>query len=123
MIGTVAAWAGVAAFGGLGAVARFELDGLVQRRLDTELPLGTLVVNGVGSLLLGLLVGVGVAGDALLLAGVAALGSFTTFSTWMLETQRLAEDGEGSLALVNVVGSVVVGLVAAGLGWAIGAAL
>jgi CrcB protein len=59
----------------------------------------------------------------LLLAGVATLGSFTTFSTWMLEAQRLAEEGEGGLALWNVVGSIALGLAAAGIGWAIGAAL
>jgi fluoride exporter len=114
-------WCGVAVIGGLGAVARFELDGLVQGRLDTEFPFGTLVVNGLGSLLLGLLVGLGVTDDALLLAGVAALGSFTTFSTWMLETHRLAEDGDGALALVNVLGSIAIDLVAAGTGWALGA--
>lgn len=116
-------WAGVAVFGGIGAVLRFALDGFVQGRLDTELPVGTLVVNGVGSLLLGLLTGLGVGGDGMLLAGVAALGSFTTFSTWMLETERLAEDGEVALGLVNIMGSVALGLAAAGLGWALGASL
>ena len=123
MIASVAIWCGVAVFGGLGAIARFTLDGLVQGRLDTEFPFGTLVVNGLGSFLLGLLVGLQLSESDLLLAGVATLGSFTTFSTWMLETQRLAEDGEGGLALGNVVGSSALGLAAAGLGWAIGAAL
>ena len=116
-------WTGVALLGGIGAVLRFELDGFVQGRLDTGFPVGTLVVNGVGSLALGLLTGLGVGGDGLLLAGVAALGSFTTFSTWMLETERLAEDGEYGLGLANIVGSVALGLAAAGIGWAIGAAL
>jgi CrcB protein len=118
----VVVWSGVAALGGVGAVARFELDRAVQSRLDTELPVGTLVVNGLGSFLLGLLVGADVTGDALLLAGTAALGSFTTFSTWMLETQRLAEDGEDGFAVGNVLGSIVVGLTAAGAGWWLGAA-
>jgi fluoride exporter len=116
-------WCGVAILGGLGAVARFELDGLVQGRLDTEFPFGTLVVNGLGSFLLGLLVGFGVTDDVLLLAGVAALGSFTTFSTWMLETQRLGEDGDTGLAFANIAGSIAVGLAAAGAGWALGAVL
>ena len=116
-------WCGVALLGGLGAVGRFELDGLVQGRLDTEFPFGTFVVNCLGSFLLGLLVGLGVGDDALLLAGVAALGSFTTFSTWMLETQRLAEDGDGGLAFANIAGSIALGLAAAGAGWALGAVL
>jgi CrcB protein len=116
-------WSGVAALGGLGAVLRFTLDDLVQRRLDTELPLGTLTVNGLGSFLLGLLVGLSVTDSAMLLVGTATLGSFTTFSTWMLETERLAEDGKGGLALANIVGSLALGLAAAGLGWALGASL
>lgn len=119
----IPAWIGVAALGGLGALLRFGLDGAVQGRLDGAFPFGTLVVNGLGSLVLGLLTGLGVTGDAMLLAGTATLGSFTTFSTWMLETERLAEDGEGGLALANVAGSLALGLVAAGLGWALGAAL
>ena len=123
MIGTALLWSAVAVLGGLGAIARFELDGLVQERLDTEFPFGTFVVNGLGSFLLGVLVGLNLAGNDLLLGGVAALGSFTTFSTWMLETQRLAEDGEGGLALANIVGSIALGIGVAGIGWWVGAAL
>ena len=62
-------------------------------------------------------------GDDMLIAGTATLGSFTTFSTWMLETERLAEDGRAGLPTMNVVGSIVLGLTAAGLGWAIAAVL
>jgi fluoride exporter len=120
---TLLIWCGVALLGGLGAIARFKLDGFVQGRLDTEFPFGTFVVNGLGSFLLGLLIGLNLSESDLLLAGVATLGSFTTFSTWMLETQRLAEDGEGGLALANVFGSVALGMTAAGLGWGIGAVL
>lgn len=120
---TALVWGGVAALGGVGAILRFELDGLVQGKLDSEFPLGTLVVNGLGSLLLGVLVGLDVAGHAMLIAGTATLGSFTTFSTWMLETERLAEDGAGGLATANILGSIVLGLAAAGLGWGVGAVL
>lgn len=120
---TLLVWLGVATLGGLGAILRFELDGFVQRRLDSEFPFGTLAVNGLGSLLLGTLVGLDVAGNDLLIAGTATLGSFTTFSTWMLEAERLAEDGEGGLALADIVGSIAVGIAAAALGWAMGAAL
>ncbi len=116
-------WTGVALLGGLGAILRFKLDGLVQGRLDSEFPFGTLVVNGLGSLLLGLLIGLDVSGSDMLLAGTATLGSFTTFSTWMLETERLAEEGESRLALANIAGSIALGIAAAGAGWAIGVAL
>jgi fluoride exporter len=113
----------VAVLGGVGALLRFRLDQLVQRRLAGELPVGTLSVNVSGCFCLGLLTGLSVTGDALLLLGTAALGSFTTFSTWMLETERLAEEGDVGLAVLNVVGSVAGGLIAAALGWVLGGAL
>ncbi|MDP9257271.1 MAG: fluoride efflux transporter CrcB [Actinomycetota bacterium] len=122
MTATALVWIAVALVGGTGAILRFVLDDAVQGRLAGEFPFGTLAVNGLGSFLLGLLHGAGVTGDQLLLAGTALLGSFTTFSTWMLETERLAEDGGAGLSLTNVFGSLAVGLAAVALGWVIGAA-
>ena len=120
---TAAVWIGVAALGGTGAVLRFELDGFVQRRAGVAFPLGTLVVNLSGSFALGLLTGLSITGDALLLLGTGLLGSFTTFSTWMLETERLGEEGEGRVALANLAVPLAGGLAAALLGWLLGAAL
>jgi CrcB protein len=116
-------WIGVALLGGVGAILRFRLDALVQLRAAGEFPFGTLIVNVLGSLVLGALHGAGVGGNALLLVGTALIGSFTTFSTWMLETQRLAEEGEGRLAVANIGTSLALGLAATAAGWAIGAAL
>ena len=116
-------WIGIAVLGGLGALLRFRLDALVQLRVAGEFPLGTLVVNLAGSFALGLLTGLSVGGDALLLAGTGLLGSFTTFSTWMLETERLSEDGEARFALANLVISLGAGLAAAVAGRLLGAAL
>ena len=120
---SVLVWLGIALLGGVGALLRFRLDGAVQSRFDRELPLGTLIVNLAGAFCLGLLTGSSVTGDVLLLAGTATLGSFTTFSTWMLETERVGEEGEERLAAANVAVSFAGGLVAAGLGWLAGAAL
>ncbi|MCU0308376.1 MAG: fluoride efflux transporter CrcB [Thermoleophilia bacterium] len=117
------AWALVAPAGAAGAVLRLVVDTRVRRAAGGAFPWGTLAVNVSGSLLLGLLTGLGVAGGGLLVAGTALLGSYTTFSTWMLETGRLAETGEGRLAALNVVVPMSAGLAAAGLGWALGAAL
>lgn len=114
-------WLGVALLGGVGAGARFLLDSLVSERVGGELPVGTLAVNASGSLLLGLLVGLAVSGSALVLAGTATLGSYTTFSTWALETQRLAEDARSSAAILNVLLSLLIGVGAAVLGRSIGA--
>jgi fluoride exporter len=112
-------WIGVAALGGAGAVLRFVVDGAVAARADGELPVGTLAVNLTGAFALGLVAGFALHGDALVLAGTATLGSYTTFSTWMLETQRLVEDGEGRVAALNVALSLVAGLAAVALGRAI----
>jgi CrcB protein len=119
---SVLVWLGVGLLGGLGAILRFRLDALVELHAGGEFPLGTLTVNLVGSFVLGILYGTGVGGDGLLLAGTATIGSFTTFSTWMFETERLMEDGDDALALVNVVVSLGAGLAVAVAGWAIGAA-
>jgi CrcB protein len=116
-------WIGVALCGGLSALARFAVDGFVSARSPRVFPYGTLVVNLSAAFLLGLLTGLALSGDALLLAGTATIGSYSTFSTWMLETHRLAEDGETGAALVNVVLSLVLGVGGAAVGRLIGAAL
>lgn len=117
---SVLTWVGVALLGGAGAVARFVVDGAVAERATGELPVGTLVVNLSGALLLGVVTGLALSGDALLLVGTATLGSYTTFSTWMLETQRLVEEGVGRVAALNVVLSLVAGVAAVALGRALG---
>jgi CrcB protein len=114
-------WLGVAALGGVGAIARFVIDGLISQRVGRDFPFGTLAINLSGALLLGLLTGVALEGDALVLAGTATLGSYTTFSTWMFETHRLAEDGDVRGATLNALLSVFVGVGAAALGRTIGA--
>lgn len=118
---SVLAWTGLAVAGGAGSVARVRLDRWVQRRVNGGFPAGTLVVNVLGSFILGLLTGLGLDGGALLVAGTGLLGSFTTFSTWMFETERLAEESQGRAALLNVAVSLTAGSGAAVVGWALGA--
>jgi CrcB protein len=109
-------WMGIALLGGVGALARFTVDGILSGRFGRGFPVGTLVVNLSGALVLGLLVGLSLKGDVLALAGTATLGSYTTFSTWMFETHRLAEDNELGPALVNVFLSLALGVGAAAIG-------
>jgi len=113
-------WVLVALVGGAAASARFLLDGAVSGRTDARFPLGTFVVNISGALALGLLTGLALSGEALLIAGTATIGSYTTFSTWMLETQRLAEDAEVPTAALNLALSLAIGVGAAALGRYIG---
>lgn len=114
---------GVAVFGAAGALARFFVDALVSSRAERELPFGTLAVNLVGAFLLGVLVGVAIDPGVYRLAGTAAIGSYTTFSTWMFETQRLVEEGQLREAAANVLVSVALGLAVAALGRSLGGAL
>jgi fluoride exporter len=113
---SVLVWFGVVIAGGLGSVLRFLVDGTVGRRIGRGFPVGTLTVNLSGAVLVGLVTGLALTYDAALLAGTAVLGSYTTFSTWMLETQRLVEERQLRTALGNVVLSLVFGVAAAALG-------
>jgi CrcB protein len=116
-------WIAVGLLGGVGALLRYFVDGLIVAQLGRDFPLGTFVVNMTGAAVLGLLVGLGLRGDRLLLAGTATIGSYTTFSTWMLESQRLVEDGEFAIAAGNVLVSLGAGLGAVALGRFIGTQL
>ena len=118
---TAAVWAGVLLLGGVGAVLRFLIDRAVSSRATRPFPFGTLVVNVSGALLLGFLAGLALRPHLALLVGTAFVGSYTTFSTWMLETQRLGEERQVWPAVANIVVSVVVGLAAAWLGMSLGA--
>jgi CrcB protein len=69
-----------------------------------------------GSFVLGVLAGAAVTGRPYLLAGSTGMGSFTTFSTWMLQSDRLAEEHDRRHLAAYVVGSLVTGLLAAELG-------
>jgi fluoride exporter len=117
---TALTWVAVAAVGGCGAVARFLFDGFVGTRLGKSLPFGTFAVNISGAFLLGLLDGLALSGNTMLIAGTATIGAYTTFSTWMLETQRLAEERQHGKAVLNVVASLALGIGAAALGQLIG---
>jgi CrcB protein len=113
-------WSGVALLGGAGALARFGVDARVSARVLSRLPFGTLVVNLTGAMILGVLAAAGLGSDAYLLAGTGLIGSYTTFSTWELESHRLAEDGLRGAALANLLASLVLGVGAVALGRAIG---
>ena len=116
-------WVGVAVFGGFGAVARFRVDMAVSARLPSDFPLGTLIVNLSGTVPLGLLVGAALPHRTLLVLGTGFLGGYTTFSTWMVESERLGEAGDVVLLAANLVLSLLLGFGLAALAWHVGHAL
>jgi CrcB protein len=117
----------VAAGGAVGAPARYVVDRVTSGRFDSELPLGTMIVNVSGALLFGLLTGLSMHGHlsagAIELLGTGACGAYTTFSTFSYETVRLAESGQWLEATFNLGMSMVAGLAGAIAGLALGLAL
>jgi len=111
-------WVAVLLCGGAGSVLRFLVDRSVADRFARSFPLGTLTVNVSGAAVLGVISGIALHGHAALLAGTATVGSYTTFSTWLLETRLLAEERQWRLAATNIVASVILGLSAALVGQA-----
>ena len=108
-----------------GAIARYLVDGWVSGLTRGGFPWGTLAINTSGSFLLGLLAALTI--DRSLLSPeirgpvmIGFIGAYTTFSTWMLESSRLLEAGNWTAALGNVLGSVVIGLLAVFAGLMLG---
>lgn len=115
-------WVLLLAGGMIGTAGRYALTGTMHRWFGAGFPYGTLVVNGLGCLVIGFL---GTLADHKMMLGSEArifwmaglLGAFTTFSTLIYESWRLIHDGEIILAGVNMVGSLVLGLLAFWLGY------
>jgi fluoride exporter len=120
---TVASVIGVGLLGGVGAVARFALDGAVSRRVGREFPYGTLAVNLVGAFVLGVFVGLALSDATYRLLGIGLVGAFTTFSTWAFESHRLGEDRRLGMGVANFAVSLVLGVTAAWAGRHLGMAL
>ena len=108
----------VAIGGALGSMARYGTGVLVGQAWSASFPLGTMLINIVGSLAMGLLIGYLVRttpawqADARLFVAVGVLGGFTTFSSFSLDAVSMLERGELGLALFYVLGSVIIGIAA-----------
>jgi CrcB protein len=116
---SVTGWILVGLVGGLAAGARYLLDAEISRLHDTPFPIGILTVNALGAFLLGLVAGSSLEGQALVIVAGGVIGSFTTFSTWILDSHLLASADLAKLAWLNIAISLVCGLTAVTLGHAI----
>lgn len=117
----------VAAGGAVGAPLRYLTDRFVQRRHDSLFPWGTFTVNMVGSVILGALAGAALVGAQSttpgLLLGTGLCGALTTYSTLSYETARLFGQRARLYAVANLAGTVLAGIAAAALGFAVTAAI
>lgn len=122
---TMSTWTSLAAGSLAGGFARYLLAGVVYRAAGTGFPYGTFVVNGAGCLLIGMFdclaterFALSPSARVLLMTGFC--GAFTTFSTLILETANLMKGGEFPRAMLNAVGSLIVGLILFRLGTSLG---
>ncbi len=123
-----ALYAAIALGGALGALSRYFISTWVYNKCDFAFPWGTFVVNILGCFILGMVFIWGteramIGPNMRAFLGVGLLGAFTTFSTFCLETINIIKDGEIKSALLNTVGSVILGLLALWLGTVIAALL
>lgn len=120
-------WLAVAAGGALGSMARFWMTGAVAAVAGTQFPHGTLLINVLGSFAIGLIAGLSLIPERIVLHPdlrifmmVGICGGFTTFSSFSLQTLELMQKGEMGPALLYVAGSVILCLLCVWLGWCLG---
>lgn len=113
-------WLLVAAFGALGAMTRYVVDRTVMRRLTTDFPVGTLLINLSGAFVLGILIGLAtrnlVSTTAVVAIGDGFIGAYTTFSTLTFESLSLVGAESLTLGSLNMVGTVIAATILAYLG-------
>jgi fluoride exporter len=114
----------IAMAGGVEAVTRFVLDGLIQRRHSLRFPVETMIINVSGSLLLGYVSGLAIR-QLLpepwhLIIGSGFLGGYTTFSTASVETVRLLQERRWLSGMINGLGMLAVAIAAAAAGLIVG---
>jgi CrcB protein len=105
----------LAAGGAIGTVGRYAVSGLTHKIIAGTFPYGTLVVNILGSFIIGLLWGTwessSISSNTRTFIFIGILGGFTTFSTFTLETVNMFRDGEIRLALLNVLAQNILGII------------
>jgi len=105
----------IALFGAIGTLARYGLQGLVQTRMGTTFPYGTLLINLTGCLLLGFIGQLTlnrmlISSELRMAIAVGLFGGYTTFSSFGWETAKMLEDGEWLRATTYLGASVIAGL-------------
>jgi fluoride exporter len=120
-------WLAVAAGGALGSVARFWMTGAMAALTGPKFPFGTLLINILGSFVIGVVAGVtltpdrmGMHPDMRIFLMVGICGGFTTFSAFSLQTLELLQNGDLIPAALYVAGSVILCVLFVWFGWSLG---
>jgi CrcB protein len=120
-------WLAVAAGGALGSLARFWMTGAVTAITGPRYPIGTLLINVLGSFVIGVVAGatltparMGMHPDLRVFLMVGVCGGFTTFSAFSLQTLELMQNGETTAAALYVAASVVLCVLFTWFGWWLG---
>ena len=106
----------VALGGGTGSIVRYVLGKYISEKSNKSFPLGTLIINVTGAILLGIVSSIGVSNNMMLLLADGFLGAYTTFSTFMYEGFNLFKDNEKLNAFIYILGSLILGLLGYYLG-------
>jgi CrcB protein len=113
--------------GCVGAISRYLVAGWVQNLTNSHFPFGTLMVNSIGSFVIGLLAGISqhavIPPQMRLFLFIGLIGAFTTFSTFSYETMMLLRSGVTWEAFLNIIVSLILGLLLVYLGYAAGQAV
>ncbi len=120
----------VAVGSAIGGVGRYWLSGVIARAFGESFPWGTLIVNVSGSFLIGFIATISDPDGRLFLSSttrqflmIGICGGYTTFSSFSIQTLNLVQDGQWVSAGGNIVGSVVLCLMAVWLGYILAASL
>ena len=107
--------------GALGSITRYHLGKIIsQRSKSAAFPIGTLIINLSGAMLLGFVTGLDTGPNMYMLMGDGFLGAYTTFSTFMYEGFSLFRDNEKKNALVYILGSLILGIIGYMMGFGLG---
>jgi fluoride exporter len=126
-MGAIGAIGAVTLGGALGSLLRLGVNMMFAHTVGRPVPYATAAVNLLGSVAIGVLAGLLASGRLTMTQNmrtfvfVGLLGGFTTFSSFMLDTLTLTHAGERTLAMSNVVGQTVLGLIAVYAGYYVAA--
>lgn len=110
-------WVGIG--GAFGSLARYQLGKMIAQKFKSPFPVSTFIINLAGSILLGIVTGIGIGNGLSLLLADGFLGAFTTFSTFMYEGFTFFKDNQKKNAIVYISSTLILGIIGFTIGYVI----